>query len=141
KKTVDKQREEQLSKEKKETVAIEGYDIPDEKQKHSEVKVSAPKTNLSDDIKPQVKIVGNIDLDDLKAKPKKKQEVEKKEEKQATAGPKVVEKEADKAEVVDKKVSAEKEADPIEQKPKEKEPESAPEEKPKETEVESTPQP
>ena len=141
KKTVDKQREEQLSKEKKETVAIEGYDIPDEKQKHSEVKVSAPKTNLSDDIKPQVKIVGNIDLDDLKAKPKKKQEVEKKEEKQETAAPIVVEKEADKAEVVDKKVSAEKEADPIEQKPKEKELESAPVEKPKQKEVESTPQP
>ena len=141
KKTVDKQREEQLSKEKKETVAIEGYDIPDEKQKHSEVKVSAPKTNLSDDIKPQVKIVGNIDLDDLKAKPKKKQEVEKKEEKQETAAPIVVEKEADKAEVVDKKVSAEKEADPIEQKTKEKEPESVPEEKPKQKEVESTPQP
>ena len=141
KKTVDKQREEQLSKEKKETVAIEGYDIPDEKQKHSEVKVSAPKTNLSDDIKPQVKIVGNIDLDDLKAKPKKKQEVEKKEEKQETAAPIVVEKEADKAEVVEKKVSAEKEADPIEQKPKEKEPESAPEEQPKEKVVESAPQP
>ena len=141
KKTVDKQREEQLSKEKKETVAIEGYDIPDEKQKHSEVKVSAPKTNLSDDIKPQVKIVGNIDLDDLKAKPKKKQEVEKKEEKQETAAPIVVEKEAEKAEVVDKKVSAEKEADPIEQKTKEKEPESVPEEKPKQKEVESTPQP
>ena len=141
KKTVDKQREEQLSKEKKETVAIEGYDIPDEKQKQSEVKISTPTTNLSDDIKPQVKVVGNIDLDDLKAKPKKKQEVEKKEEKQETAAPIVVEKEAEKAEVVDKKVSAEKEADPIEQKTKEKEPESVPEEKPKQKEVESTPQP
>ena len=36
KKTVDKQREEQLHKDKKETVAIEGYDIPDKKQNESE---------------------------------------------------------------------------------------------------------
>ena len=135
KKTVDRQREEQLSKEKKETVAIEGYDIPDEKQKKSEERVSTPTTNLTDGNKPQVKVVGTIDLDDLKAKPKKKVE-----EKQETAAPIVVEKEAEKADVVESIEKVDKETHSIEEKPKEKEPISATEEKPKEKEVESAPE-
>ena len=72
KKTVDRQREKQLSKDNKETVAIEGYDIPDKQQKDSEDKVSTTATILAEDSKPQFKIVGNIDLDNLKSKPKKK---------------------------------------------------------------------
>ncbi len=72
KKTVERQREKQLTKENKETVAIEGYDIPDKKQKDSEDRISTTATILTEDSKPQFKIVGNIDLDDLKSKPKKK---------------------------------------------------------------------
>lgn len=82
KNTVERQREEQLNKDKKETVAIEGYDTPDKKQKDSEERVSTTASNLSEDIKPQFKVVGNIDLDNLQARPKKEVEksVEKKEE-------------------------------------------------------------
>ncbi|MDD2475542.1 MAG: translation initiation factor IF-2 [Dysgonamonadaceae bacterium] len=83
KKTVDRQREEQLNKEKKETVAIEGYDVPDKEQIKGEEKDSSTETNVPEDIKPQFKIVGNIDLDNLKNKPKKStkpQEVEEKQE-------------------------------------------------------------
>ena len=80
KKTVDKQREEQLHKDKKETVAIEGYDIPDKKQNESEERVSTAASNLSEDNKPQLKIVGNIDLDNLKGKPKKEIKPEQPEE-------------------------------------------------------------
>ena len=112
KKTVDKQREEQLHKDKKETVAIEGYDIPDKKQKESEEKASTTASNLSEDNKPQLKIVGNIDLDNLKGKPIKEvvpeQPKEKKEEvKEAIEKPQ--EKELDKtAQANDDKVKAEK---------------------------------
>ena len=80
KKTVEREREKQLNKDKKETVAIEGYDIPDKEQKQSEEKVSTTTaTNLSDDNKPQFKIVGNIDLDNLNARPKKKGSVDEQE--------------------------------------------------------------
>ena len=81
KKTVERQREEQLNKDKKETVAIEGYDTPDKKQKDSEERVSTTASNLSEDIKPQFKVVGNIDLDNLQSKPKKEVLPEKLEEK------------------------------------------------------------
>ena len=74
KKTVEQNREKQLDKDKKQTVAIEGYDILDNKQKQSEEKEIATASNLSNDVKPHFKIVGNIDLDSLKAKPKKKVE-------------------------------------------------------------------
>ena len=98
KKTAEREREKQLSKDKKETVAIEGYDIPDKEQKQSEEKVSTT-TNLSDDSKPQFKIVGSIDLDILKPKPKKKVDVkkkeEKKEEKKEVAASKPTEKEVE----------------------------------------------
>ena len=83
KKTVEKQREEQLNKEKKETVAIEGYEIHDKEQEKTERKVSPTKTDLSQDNKPQVKIVGNIDLDNLYAKPKKEEETVIEEKKRA----------------------------------------------------------
>ena len=129
KKTVEKQREKQLAKEKKETVAIEGYDIPDKSQKKSEEKESTPTTSLSDDIRPQVKVVGNIDLDDLKAAPKKKQEdkVIKDKEKLETTASKPVE-----------KIEKVEEAPlPSEEKPKKVEKEPLPtEEKPKEQPVE-----
>ena len=78
-KTVERQREEQLNKEKKETVAIEGYEIHDKEQKKSEEKVSTDKTDLSEDNRPQVKVVGSIDLDNLHAKPKKEEEPAKEE--------------------------------------------------------------
>ena len=80
KKSVDRQREEQLNKEKKETVAIEGYDVPDKEQKDSEEKTSTTPTTLTEDIKPHFKIVGNIDLDKLNAKPKKVEEPEETKE-------------------------------------------------------------
>ena len=143
KKTVEKQKEEQLRKEKKETVAIEGYDLPEEeeeKEKQTEERDSTTTTNLSDDKKPQLKIVGNIDLDDLGAKPKKKQEEIKKEEsKQETVASKPIEKvveETEKIEKVDKTESVKKEELPQEDKlAKEKEveprPQSKPEEEPK----------
>ena len=140
KKTVEKQKEEQLRKEKKETVAIEGYDLPEEEEKQTEERDSTTITNLSDDIKPQLKIVGNIDLDDLGVKPKKKQEEIKKEEsKQETVASKPIEKvveETEKIEKVDKTESVKKEELPQEDKlAKEKEveprPQSKPEEEPK----------
>ena len=136
KKTVDKQKEEQLRKEKKETVAIEGYDLPEEEQKQSVERESTTTTNLSDDNKPQLKIVGSIDLDDLGAKPKKKQEEKKKEEsKQETVSSKPVEKDIEetvKVEKVDKIESVEKEELPKEDKLKDKEVETKPETTPKE---------
>ena len=141
KKTVERQKEEQLRKEKKETVAIEGYDLPEEEEeKQTEERDSTTITNLSDDIKPQLKIVGNIDLDDLGVKPKKKQEEIKKEEsKQETVASKPIEKvveETEKIEKVDKTESVKKEELPQEDKlAKEKEveprPQSKPEEEPK----------
>lgn len=137
KKTVDKQKEEQLGKKTKETVAIEGYNIPDEKQKRTEEKEIAPTTNLPDDYKPQVKIVGSIDLDDLKAKPKKKQE----EEKQETAASTPIEKKVEKPEEIEKIELVEKGTHSVEEKPKEKEVESAPVATPPEKEVETAPQP
>ena len=100
KKTVEREREKQLNKEKKETVAIEGYDIPDKEQKKSEDKVSRA-ADLSDDIKPQFKIVGNIDLDNLDVKSKKKDSVKK---------------EVEKAETVTSKESEPKVEKPIEEK-------------------------
>ncbi|HUI32204.1 MAG TPA: translation initiation factor IF-2 [Dysgonamonadaceae bacterium] len=102
KKTVEQKREEQLKRDKKETVAIEGYDIPDEKQKDSEVKATTTSTNLTDDIKPQFKIVGNIDLDTLNAKPKKRVKPEKKEESKETVDSDSKEKEIDETPKVEK---------------------------------------
>ena len=87
-KTVEKQREKQLSKEKKETVAIEGYDIPDQKQKKSEEKESRPTTSLSEENKPQVKVVGSIDLDTLKPIAQKEQDRKKEKEKPEAPKPK-----------------------------------------------------
>ena len=100
KKTVEEQREKQLNKDKKETVAIEGYDIPGEEEKQSEEKEGAPTTNLTDDRKPQLKIVGNIDLDNLDAKPKKKKEEKSPEITDPKLEEKLVEKEE--VEVVEK---------------------------------------
>ncbi len=126
-KTVEKQREEQQNKEVKETVAIEGYEIPNEEQKRSEEKEErTPTTILSDKDKPQVTVVGSIDLDDLDAKPKLKQDekkTEKKEQETVVSKPveKPVEKVAEKPEKVEKKeIVVEKEAKLVEEKPKEK---------------------
>ena len=122
-KTVEKQREEQQNKEVKETVAIEGYEIPNEEQKRSEEKEErTPTTILSDKDKPQVTVVGSIDLDDLDAKPKMKQDEKKTEKKeQETVVSKPVEKVAEKPEKVEKKeIVVEKEAKLVEEKPKEK---------------------
>ncbi|HTN68531.1 MAG TPA: translation initiation factor IF-2 [Dysgonamonadaceae bacterium] len=120
KKTVDKKREKQLNKEKKETVAIEGYDIPDKEQKESEEKATTASTTLTDDIKPQFKVVGNIDLDNLKTKPKKEVKVEKEQVKQETASPESKEKELEQKTEVEK---AEETKEAIEEiTPKEAEP-------------------
>ena len=122
-KTVEKQREEQQNKEVKETVAIEGYEIPNEEQKRSEeIEERTPTTILSDKDKPQVTVVGSIDLDDLDAKPKLKQDEKKTEKKeQETVVSKPVEKVAEKPEKVEKKeIVVEKEAKLVEEKPKEK---------------------
>ena len=120
-KTVEKQREKQLGKEKKETVAIEGYDIPVEKQKKTEEKESTPTTSLSEDIKPQVKVVGNIDLDNLKPMPQKEQDDKKEESKQE---PKVSSSISDEKEKTPsptkKKVKEEKKVEKVEKKDKPK---------------------
>ena len=135
KKTVEREREKQLNKDKKETVAIEGYDIPDKEQKQSEEKVSST-TTLTEDSKPQFKIVGNIDLDNLKAKPKKKVEVVKKEEKKEEKKKEEKEKEPVASKPIDKEVEkttevqnielVEKQTHPIDQKPEEKPEEKKP---------------
>ena len=136
-KTVEKQREEQQNKDVKETVALEGHEIPNEEQKKSEEKESTPTTTtLSDENKPQITLVGTIDLDDLDAKPKMKQDEKKAEEKkQETVVSKPVEKVAEKPEKVEKEetvaekeeaviekeeAAVEKEPKPTEEKPKEK---------------------
>ena len=158
KKTVEKQREEQQNKEVKETVAIEGYEIRNEKQKKSEGKESKPTTTLSDENKPQIKIVGSIDLEDLDAKPKTKEEEKKdekkaEEKKQEVATPKPVEKPVEKEQKVDAAELEKKEVEPIVEKSVKKEvvtPEAAskkeekPETKPapkKEEKVEPKPTP
>ncbi len=113
KKTVDQQREKQLSKDKKETVAVEGYDVPDKEQKDSEEKASTLASNLPEDIKPHFKIVGNIDLDNLKAKPKKVEKPKeiKEETVKATEKPQVHEhkQDLDKADKPEEEIKVEKE--------------------------------
>ncbi len=137
KKTVDKQREKQLSKDKKETVAIEGYDIPDEEQKQSEEKISKqPTTSLSEDIKPQIKILGTIDLDNLKAKPKKKETEEKEEEKKQEMAPSIsVEEDSEKEVEKETTKLEEKETQIAKEEPKEKKEESKSETVSEKTEV------
>ena len=72
KKTVEREREKQLNKDEKGTVAIEGYDIPGKEQKKKSEEKVITASGLSDESKPKFKIVGNIDLDNLNAKPKHK---------------------------------------------------------------------
>ena len=139
KKTVDRQREEQLNKDKKETVAIEGYDIPDKEQKESEEKTSSTESNLPEDIKPQFKIVGNIDLDSLKNKSKKTIKHQEVKEKQESVTPELQEKEPEevkedekpkksKKEVPTEKIEKEEVKEKEEEKEKEKEEEEVKEE-------------
>ncbi|PIF02750.1 MAG: translation initiation factor IF-2 [Paludibacter sp.] len=67
-----KQSEERMSKEKKESVAIEDFKKKKEKEKAKNIETS--KTEIS---KPKLKKIGRIDLDDLSGKKKKKkQEIE-----------------------------------------------------------------
>ena len=112
KKTVDLIREEQLKKDKKETVAIDGYDTPDEKQKEGEEKVITASANLTDDNKPQLKIVGSIDLDKLHAKPKKGERPEKKEESKKPISVEPKEQEMEQPPQVEEAIAAEAEKEP-----------------------------
>lgn len=81
-KEVDKKLKKFHSKEnKKETVAIEGYELPEtEKEKETEketkkkVEKETIKTEIPESLKPHVNIVGNIDLDELKKKKETKAE-------------------------------------------------------------------
>ncbi len=81
-KEVDKKLKKFHSKEnKKETVAIEGYELP-EKEKETETETETKKkveketikTEIPESLKPHVNIVGNIDLDEHKKKKETKAE-------------------------------------------------------------------
>ena len=105
--------QERQSKEKAETVAIEGYLKPKAEEKKEPEIIRA---SLSEDQKPHIKAVGHIDLDDIehnktadKAKPSKQEETEVKatEEVAAPEVEKVVEQE--KTVVVEKEISKQEE--------------------------------
>lgn len=119
KKSVEQKREkQQLSKEKKETVAIDGYEVPEEKEGSEEI-VSRSDSPISDTNKPGIKIVGNIDLDNLHKKPSKTKESQTiQEEVEKEAQPKITEvedsKEVEAVEEKDKIESKEEEIDSAE---------------------------
>ena len=121
---------------KRETIAIEGYEIEEKPKKKTEKE--SIKTEIPDDLKPKFNVVGSIDLDEPK-KPKKETE-EAPQEKVETVVETIIEEPAQKPEVEEKPVQPEPAEEPEKVVvPHEEAPEempAAPEETPKEEPVE-----
>ncbi len=93
-----KQSEERMSKEKKESVAIEDFKRKkEEKKKEEEKPVEIIKTEIS---KPKFKEVGRIDLDNLNKKKKKEEKIREEIEENELSEQKTVEKKEEKKAVV-----------------------------------------
>ena len=70
---------------KRETIAIEGYELPEEQAPKKKVEKEAIETEIPNELKPHVNVVGTIDLDNLnKKKSESKSEETEKEEKEET---------------------------------------------------------
>lgn len=70
---------------KRETIAIEGYELPEEQTPKKKVEKEAIETEIPNELKPHVNVVGTIDLDNLnKKKSESKSEETEKEEKEET---------------------------------------------------------
>lgn len=81
----------QRREEKRETVAIEGYELPSEKEPRKKAEKEVIKTEVPKELKPQFNVVGNIDLDNLnKRKTEKPQPVEEPVKEEETA-PEIIE--------------------------------------------------
>ncbi len=93
---------------KRETIAIEGYEIEEKPKKKTEKE--SIKTEIPDDLKPKFNVVGSIDLDEPK-KPKKETE-EAPQEKVETVVETIIEEPAQKPEVEEKPVQPEPAEEP-----------------------------
>ena len=109
--------------EKRETVAIEGYDLPkkEEPQKPKKEKETPFKATAPSDKKPQLNVLGTIDLDSLN-----KKKVEPKQEKPVVEAPKTTKKPKPKKEktsakpIIETQKKKEKPAEPITKPPAQK---------------------
>lgn len=69
--------------EKRETVAIEGYELPEEQAPRKKTEKEAIETEIPDELKPHFNVVGSIDLDNLhkkKSEPKREEPVKEENE-------------------------------------------------------------
>ncbi len=74
--------------EKRETVAIEGYELPEQQIPRKKVEKEAIETEIPDELKPHFNVVGSIDLDNLhKRKSEPKSEEPAKEDKEEIVAP------------------------------------------------------
>lgn len=74
--------------EKRETVAIEGYELPEEQIPRKKVEKEAIETEIPDELKPHFNVVGSIDLDNLhKRKSEPKSQEPAKEDKEEIVAP------------------------------------------------------
>src|SRR5690554_3941858 len=81
--------------EKRETVAIEGYELPEQQIPRKKVEKEAIETEIPDELKPHFNVVGSIDLDNLhKRKSEPKNEEPAKEDKEEIVAPDTPEVEA-----------------------------------------------
>lgn len=74
--------------EKRETVAIEGYELPEQQIPRKKVEKEAIETEIPDELKPHFNVVGSIDLDNLhKRKSEPKSQEPAKEDKEEIVAP------------------------------------------------------
>ncbi|SFK33072.1 translation initiation factor IF-2 [Proteiniphilum acetatigenes] len=69
--------------EKRETVAIEGYELPEEQTPRKKTEKEAIETEIPDELRPHFNVVGSIDLDNLhkkKSEPKREEPVKEENE-------------------------------------------------------------
>ncbi|SCD19425.1 Translation initiation factor IF-2 [Proteiniphilum saccharofermentans] len=122
--------------EKRETVAIEGYELPEQQIPRKKVEKEAIETEIPDELKPHFNVVGSIDLDNLhKRKSEPKNEEPAKEDKEEIVAPDTPEVEAQPEPELEKPDSVKEvaaEETPIEQVPYEEVTSPQVEEKPEE---------
>lgn len=112
--------------EKRETVAIEGYELPEEEAPRKKVEKEVIETAVPNELKPHFNVVGSIDLDNLG---KKKSEPKAQEEPEVKAEESAVKPVAEKPQAAEEKQApgtpvAETEKQPVPPKENEEEPET-----------------
>lgn len=112
--------------EKRETVAIEGYELPEEEAPRKKVEKEVIETAVPNELKPHFNVVGSIDLDNLG---KKKSEPKAQEEPEVKAEESAVKPVAEKPQATENKQApgtpvAETEKQPVPPKENEEEPET-----------------